>query len=155
MKFWLGVAMSVSTVFASDASPARIQDAASRAIALLQNSQKIWYTKQSCFSCHQQVLPALAFKAARDHGIPVDEQAAHAEAAKAFGFYSNLERAVEYTHIIDPAMSDGYGLLGAHAAGVRPNLATAVYARYIAEHQEADGHWETADERFAPVLQSF
>src|SRR6202043_3161359 len=68
-------------------------------------------------------------------------------AAAAFGLYSNLERAVEYTHIIDPALSDGYGLIAANAAGVRPSLTTAVYARLIAARQEADGHWETVDER--------
>jgi ankyrin repeat protein len=44
-------------------------------------------------------------------------------------------------------MSDGYGLLAARAACVRPSLVTAVYARNIAERQEADGHWEAADER--------
>ena len=67
------------------------------------SSQKNWSSKQSCYSCHQQVLPALAFRAAREHGIPVDEAAAHADAASAFGFYANLDRAVQYTHMIDPA----------------------------------------------------
>jgi hypothetical protein len=98
-------------------------------------------------------LPALAFRSAREHGIPVDEQAAHAAAG--FGFYSNLERAVEYTHIIDPSLSDGWGLIAANAVGVRPSLVTAVYARLIAARQEADGHWETIDARppqsYSPV----
>ena len=114
-----------------------------KAVAIIQKSQINWYTKESCFSCHQQVFPALAFRYAREHGIPVDEQAAHADAAAAFGFYSNFERAVEYTHIIDPALDDGYGLLAANAAGVRPSLVTAVYARLLAARQEADGRWES------------
>ena len=147
MKLWLGILCSVSAVWATDASPARIRNAAAGAVAVIQKSQKTWHSKQSCFSCHQQVLPALAFRAAREHGIPVDEQAAHADAVHAFGFYANLDRAVQYTHIIDPAMSDSYGLMAADAAGVRPSLVTAVYARSIAARQEADGHWETIDER--------
>ena len=81
------------------------------------------------------------------HGIPVDEKAAHADAAAAFGFYSNLDRAVQYTHIIDPALDDGWGLLAASAAGLQPSLVTAVYARLLADRQEADGHWETGDVR--------
>jgi ankyrin repeat protein len=93
------------------------------------------------------VFPAFAFQYAREHGIPVDESAAHADAVAAFGFYSNFERAVEYTHIIDPAMDDSYGMLAAHAAGMRPSLVTAVYARLLAAHQEPDGRWETEDER--------
>jgi len=147
MKLWLGIVCSISAVWASDIATARIQDAATRAVAVIQNSQKNWYAKQSCFSCHQQVLPAFAFQAAREHGIPVDEQAAHTDAARAFGYFANLGRAVEYTYVIDPALNDGYGLLAAHAAGLRPSLVTAVYARLIAARQESDGHWETSDLR--------
>jgi hypothetical protein len=147
MKLCLGILCSILTLQAEDASTARIRDAASKAVAMIQDGQKNCQSKRSCFSCHQQVLPALAFRAAREHGIPVDEAAAHADAAYAFAFYSNLDRAVQYTHIIDPAMDDSYGLLAAGAAGLRPSLVTAVYARLIAARQEADGHWETIDER--------
>ena len=144
---WIGILCSVSVVWAGDASTTRIQTAATKAVALIQKSQKNWYTKQSCLSCHQQVFPALTFRSAREHGVPVDEQAAHTDAAAAFGFYSNFERAVEYTHIIDPALDDGYALLAANAAGVRPSLVTAVYARLLAARQEADGRWESIDVR--------
>jgi ankyrin repeat protein len=146
MKLYLGILCSISAVWAGDVSTATIRDAAAKAVTLIQKSQKNWYVKQSCDSCHQQILPALAFQAAREHGIPVDEQAAHADAASAFGYYANLDRAVQYTYIIDPG-TDGYSLMGAEAAGLRPNLVTAVYARLIATHQEADGHWETTDAR--------
>ncbi len=147
MKFCLGILCSISAAWASGATTAQIREAATRAVAVIQKSQTNWHSKQSCFSCHQQVLPALAFREARQHGIPLDEQAAHADAVRAFGFYSNLDRAVQYTHIIDPAMDDTYGLMAADAAGLRPSLVTAVYARLIAARQEADGHWETFDER--------
>ena len=147
MKLWIGLVCSVSAVWAADSSPARIQQSATKAVAIIQKSQKDWYTKESCVSCHQQVLPALAFRYAREHGVAVDEPAAHADAAAAFSYFSNFARAVEYTNLIDPGMSDGYAMLGADAAGVRPNIVTAVYARLIAARQEADGHWETYDER--------
>lgn len=147
IKVWVGVSCCVVCAWAADTTPARIRQAATKAVAVIQKSQKTWYAKQSCVSCHQQVFPALAFRAAREHGIPVDERAAHADAAAAFGFYSNLARAVEYTHLIDPALGDGYPLIGADAVGVRPSLVTAVYSRLIAARQEPDGHWETSDQR--------
>ncbi len=148
MKLCLGILCSISALWAAgDPSAPRIREAATKAVALIQSSQKNWFSKQSCFSCHQQVLPALAFRAAREHGIAVDEKAARADAAAAFGFYSNLDRAVQYTHIIDPALDDGWGLMAASAAGMRPNLASAVYARILAARQEPDGHWETGDVR--------
>src|SRR5947208_3267728 len=131
MRFCLAVLCSICAVHAQEAPTALVRDAATKAVAVIQSSQKNWHKKQSCFSCHQQVLPAMAFREAREHGIPVDETAAHADAANAFGFYSNLDRAVQYTHLIDPAMSDSYGLMGADAAGLQPNLVTAVYARQI------------------------
>jgi ankyrin repeat protein len=147
LKLYLGILCSLSTVWAGDPSTATIRDAAAKTVALIQKSQNSWYSKQSCFSCHQQLMPALAFRAAREHGIPVDEAAAHADAARAFAFNADFDRAVQYTHIIDPAMDDAFGLVAAHAAGLRPSLVTAVYARSIAARQEPDGHWEAADER--------
>ncbi len=147
MKFWLCTACVISAVWAGEPSAARIQEAATKAVSIIQASQQGWYSKRDCASCHQQVLPALAFRAAREHGIPVDEKAARADAAAAFGYFSNLERAVEYTHVIDPALDDGYIMMAANAAGVRPNLVTAVYARLLAARQEADGHWDTIDMR--------
>lgn len=147
MRLCLGILCTFSAVWGGDASAARIRDAAAKAVALIQGSQKSWYSHQSCASCHQQVLPTLAFRAAREHGVRVDEPAARADAVGAFGFYADLDRAVHYTYIIDPGLSDGYALLAADAAGVRPSLVTAVYARLIATRQEADGHWETIDER--------
>ncbi len=147
MKFCFAVLCSISTIWAGDTSATRMQEAATKGVSLIQKSQKIWYTKQRCVSCHQQVFPALAFRLAREHGIAVDEQAAHADAVAAFGYFSKFERAVEYTHIIDPALDDGYSLIAANATGMRPSLVTAVYARLIAARQEADGHWETFDER--------
>ncbi|MBV8866804.1 MAG: ankyrin repeat domain-containing protein [Acidobacteriaceae bacterium] len=146
-KTLLGVLCSIATAWAGDVTPASIHEAATKAVAALQNSQKAWYTKETCASCHQQVFPAMAFRAAREHGIPIDEPAALADAQAAFRFYSNLDRAVEYTYVIDPALGDVYLLLGAEAAGVRPSIVTAVYARLLAARQEADGHWETFDER--------
>ena len=134
-------------IFGAGTASDRIRASASKALAVIQHSQANWYSKQSCFSCHHQVLPAMAFLAAREHGIPYDESAARAEAVKAFAFYANLPRAVEYTHVIDASMNDGSGLLAASAVGVRPNLSTAVYARIIASRQEGDGHWGTIDQR--------
>jgi ankyrin repeat protein len=141
------VLCAISTLRAADTSTARIRESATKAIAVIQKSQKSWYTKQTCFSCHQQVLPSLAFRVAREHGIPIDEAVAHADAVAAFRYLSNFDRAVEYTHIIDPAISDSYAMLAANAAGVHPSIVTAVYARLLAARQESDGHWETMDER--------
>jgi N-acyl-D-amino-acid deacylase len=132
---------------APDPSPARAKAAATRAVVRLQASQKQWFSQQSCASCHHQFLPALAYRAAREHGIPVDEKIARADAAQAFSSFADLDRALQHAHVVDPGTGDAYGLLGADAAGVRPSLVTAVYARLLAQRQKPDGHWITFDER--------
>jgi hypothetical protein len=113
MSKWLIGLFSVSIVYAAGIAPDRVRETAAKAVGSIQRSQKNWYAKQTCYSCHHQVLPAMAFTAAREHGVPVDEAAAHADAAAGFGFLANFARAVEYTHMIDPTLGDGNGLLGA------------------------------------------
>ena len=126
MRILLGVMCAGMVLSAAEATSDHIRDSATRAIALLQSSQKDWYVKQSCESCHHQILPALAFRVAREHGIAVNEEIARDNAVHAFGPFANLDRAAQYTHIIDPSLDDGYRLLGMDAAGVRPNLSAAV-----------------------------
>jgi ankyrin repeat protein len=147
MKLLLPLVCSLALLHAGDFSQSQIRESAAKALAVIQHSQQDWYRKQSCDSCHQQYIPALAFHAARQHGIPFNASAAHADAAAAFAYFSNLPRAVEYYEIIDPAIDDTYALIAANAAGLQPSLVTAVYARFIATRQFPDGHWETYDER--------
>src|ERR1700682_6007169 len=99
MRYILAFFSLAPFIWAADASPDRVRDAASKAIALIQASQKSWYDKWDCSSCHHQSMPALAFRVAREHGVPVNGDLAHADAARAFGSLANLDRAVQYTHI--------------------------------------------------------
>ena len=140
--------------FAQDASGDRIRQAAARAIALVQSSQANFASKIACASCHHQFQPALAFRAAREHGIAVNEEMARAVAVKAFS-YADLDRAIQYTHVIEPAMDDAYRLVAADAAGVPRNLSTAVYARLIASRQNPAGDWTSFHQRPPSSYSSF
>src|SRR5688572_26360883 len=126
----------------------RVRNAAARGVAAVQKAQATWYTanKQVCASCHHQYQPALAVRMARERGIPVDEAIARADGEKAFTF-ADLDRAVQYQYVIEPAMDDAYRLVAAHAAGVAPNLGTAVYARLLISRQNAAGDWDGFHQR--------
>jgi len=135
---------------AQKTSPDQIRSAATRAVVAVQHGTTGFYKYMDCFSCHDAGLPMLAFRTARQRGVPVDEAAASQVAAKGLVSTTNiasLDRAVQDPMIIDPVPSDGWALVAAHAAGVAPNLVTAVYARRIATWQRPDGHWPTADVR--------
>ena len=122
-----------------------VREHAQHSVNLLQKVAAQW--KSPCFSCHHQTMPAMALEAARTHGLIVDEAAAQAVAQKTFRYLGDLDAAVRVDALIDPAVSEGYGLLGAHASRVEPNLSTATYARHILRAQRADGHWAIFDAR--------
>lgn len=146
----LALCLFVPALHAQTASPDQIRSAATRAVSTVEQGSAGFYKFMNCFSCHSQGLPTLAFRVARERGVPVDETVARQVAAKgllASPDFSSIDRAVQDPTIIDPAPSDGWALIAAHAAGAQPNLVTAVYARRIAKWQRADGHWPTFDER--------
>jgi ankyrin repeat protein len=147
-KLILALLLVPTTAAAQEPDPVRLRDAATRAVVAIQKAQAPWFTanKQVCSSCHHQYQPALAFKAAREHGITVNEDVARADAVKALTF-ADLDRAVQYTYVIEPAMDDAYRLVAAHAAGVPPNLGAAVYARLLISRQNKDGDWDGFHQR--------
>jgi ankyrin repeat protein len=131
-----------------EAHPEQLRAAAGRALAAIQKAQAPWYTthKQVCASCHHQYQPALAYRVAREHRVPFDEAIAKADALRAFTF-ADIDRAVQYTHVIEPAMDDAYRMVAAHAAGVKPNLGAAIYARLLISRQNRDGDWDGFHQR--------
>jgi ankyrin repeat protein len=146
MRVWMGLLFSASIVWGADASPERILNAATRSIALLQSSQKDWYSKINCHSCHHQFQPALAFRVARAHGVPVDEAIARGDAVKAFQ-YNDLDAAVQFRNVEETTMDLSYALVAAEATGLQPNLALQVYARIIAARQDPAGNWDDLHQR--------
>jgi ankyrin repeat protein len=146
MKTWAGLVLLASIAQASAATPVQIRNAAVRAVELIQSSQKNWYSKINCHSCHHQFQPAMAFKVARAHGVPVDDAIAHADALKAYPF-TDLDAAVQYRDVQETVMDLGYSLVAANATGMEPNLVSQVYARLVAGRQEPAGYWDDLHQR--------
>ena len=135
---------------AQGASTEQIRSAATRAMGIVDTGTTGFYKLMVCFSCHDHALPVMMWQTAREHGIPVDETLASRVAAKGLlktPDFSSLDVAVQGSMLIDPGPSDGGALVAAHAAGVKPNLVLAAYARRIGSWQRADGHWPTSDAR--------
>lgn len=123
-----------------------IRDAASKAVVAIQASQAQFLQKTPCTSCHHQFQPAIAFATARAHGIPVDESMAAQNAARSFR-YDDIDAAAQFANVVEPALQEGYGLIAAHAAGVRPTLATALLARILMARQREAGDWSGLNQR--------
>ena len=139
-------------------SSGEIRAAAARSIPAIQRGVSGFYKIQDCFSCHHHGMAMLTLRMARERGVSLDEASARDAAAKGLSKmpdFTSLDRAVQDNTIIDPVVSDGWGLLAADAAGVSKTLITAVYARRIANWQRADGHFPTGDARPPQSYSSF
>jgi ankyrin repeat protein len=120
-----------------------IRAAATRGFAAIQAAQRVSRKTQSCAgTCHLQGYGSQAYRAAREHGLTLDEEVARADATRWFGLLaSNLAGAVERTGLGEEAMTTAFALVSAHAVGLRPSLTTAVLARALALRQNPAGDW--------------
>ncbi len=144
---------TIATLVAGPASQANpISDtesrtAATKAIALVQKSTTTWESKRSCASCHHQHLPLMLLRTARQRGVELDTAAARQTASRLAAPAANLDFAVQAVMQIDPTLDSGSWLNSLDEIGVKPTLATQVFARLILNRQLSDGHWTTLDVR--------
>ena len=131
---------------AGPAGEIELRAACAKAIKVIQHSQVVWYQRETCTSCHHQLLPEIPFKLARERGVPLDEKVARATTTNAFAFLTDLDATVQGYDFIDIAF-DGWALTAAHHAGIRRSLTTDVEAQLIASRQLPDGSWPTIDDR--------
>lgn len=139
----LATISAIPLIAAPDAGA--IRQAAQRSIALIEKVNAQW--KTPCLSCHHQILGAMALESARRHGLRVDENIAQQSSTRDYQMMHDIDGAVRIDQLIDPAIFEGSVLMGAHAAGVKPNLGTAAYARHVARNQLPNGQWLLFDNR--------
>src|SRR6185503_13062673 len=88
---------------------AEMRAASSKAIKLIQHAQGLWYKRQTCTSCHHQLLPEMTLKLARERGVPFDENVARDTTRAAFAYLKDLDSAVQGYDYID-VYFDGWAL---------------------------------------------
>jgi ankyrin repeat protein len=123
--------------------------AITRALPLLQTSAAEFVTQRSCFSCHHNGLSILTLRLARERGFTIDSKALTLVEEKTFRVLRGpqaLDEAVQAVNLSDPTPNDSLLLMAAHAAGLPPDLSTAVHAARMTRWQR-DGHWITSDFR--------
>src|SRR5262245_59358799 len=78
-----------------------LREASAKAIKLIQHSQVVWYKKQTCTSCHHQLLTEITINLARERGVRLDEAVARDTTAAAFAYLKDLDSAVQGYDYID------------------------------------------------------
>ena len=113
-----------------------------RSLPALQRADAAFLSKAGCVSCHNNSLTAMAMAAARKSKLPVDEQIAQAQLRQIAAFLdSNRERALQGLGVPGATDTAGYTLLGLVAENYPADATTDVWARYLKNSQENDGHW--------------
>jgi hypothetical protein len=122
-------------------NPGSVQDAAQRAIALLQKTSTQFTRVSGCVSCHNQFLPQMTVAAARAHGVAVDEKSARLTTESSMAVVKPLvdEAARSSDRIPDPSISVSYALLGLAADSYPADANTAAMAGLVAHWQMEDG----------------
>ena len=139
---------ALARMLSAQAEP-EVRAAAARALVPLQRSAASFVAQRGCVSCHHNILATLAFHLARERGLQVDSQVLDAVEEKTFHDLRKseaLDEAIQAATLNDPTPDESFLLMAAQAAGIEPDLTTAVYATRLASWQR-DGHWVTSDFR--------
>ncbi len=148
MRNFLVAAVLVTSAAAADTpSQARVRAAAAKSVALLQKVGAQWYESQSCVSCHHQTLPMMAYRIARQRGVPFDESLVRRELLQGFRYLADLDLAIQNWDAIDPALFESLAVTAAYDSGLPPSAVTGVVVKRIASLQRSTGEWQTSDLR--------
>jgi|688.fasta_scaffold310693_1 hypothetical protein len=119
-----------------------------KSLTLLRAAAKGHIEKKSCFGCHNQAFPMLAFSKAnkRSFEIPKEEIKEQADFTLEF-LKKNQEKYNEGKGTGGEADTAGYTLLTLELAGVKPNETTDAVVKYFLKHQAANGYWKVTSSR--------
>jgi hypothetical protein len=143
------VALPVPNLLPPPAPGARdVRKAVERALPALKKGASGHAEQQTCFACHNQALPMLAFARAKERGFEVPAELFKAQAEHIAGFLdTNRERFKEGRGTGGGADSAGYALFTLELVGHKPDDNTSAAAEYLLKTQGDRDHWRTTSNR--------
>jgi hypothetical protein len=129
-------------------TPATVRAATDRALPLLVKAAAGHVEKQTCFACHNQALPMLAFHAARRHGCAVKDEDLKEQVEFVADFLgrnkAKFKKGEGTGGQVDTA---GYALFTLEMGGYKPDEVTAAVAEYLLKYQADKDHWRVTSNR--------
>jgi hypothetical protein len=141
-------ALWVLAALAPPPTPAAVRAAAERALPLLLKAADGHIRKQTCFACHNQALPMLAFHAARGHGfaVPDDDLTEQTDFIADF-LKRNKDKFLKGQGTGGQVDTAGYALFTLELGGYAPDDTTAAVAGYLLQYQADRDHWRVTSNR--------
>lgn len=104
--------------------------------------------QKTCFACHNQATPMLAFAAAKANGFDVPAELFQSQSEHVIGFLeSNRERFKDGRGTGGGAATASYALFTLELAGHKPDDTTAAVVGYLLRNQADRDHWRTTSNR--------
>lgn len=148
LAFFLLAGGTVPAAEAAAITPARVKAAVDRALPLLVKGTEGHVAKRTCFACHNQAIPMLAFSTARTHGFAVRD----ADLKKQLDFIGAFlggNRANYHQGKGQGGQTDtaGYALFALELGGWKPDATTAAVVEYLLLRDKTRDHWRTTSNR--------
>lgn len=119
-----------------------------KSLDLLRIAAKGHIEKKSCFACHNQAFPMLAFSTAIKKNYPIPSSEIKAQTDFILNFLQkNEERYLQGKGTGGDADTAGYAMLTLELAGIKPNKTTDAVVVYFLKHQAANGYWKVTSNR--------
>ncbi len=113
-----------------------------RSIALLLPAAPAAFEKRACITCHQQSMTAQVAAAAREKGIPIDEDLARKNFKQILAVYRPLvEDVMQGVQPGGGELTVGYIAMALAAEKHPPDKVTAALTHFVAARQMPDGSW--------------
>jgi hypothetical protein len=104
--------------------------------------------QRTCFGCHNQAAPMLAFATAKDRGFDVPPDLFKAQTAHIASFLdTNRERYQDGRGTGGQVDTAGYAMFTLELAGHKPDENTAAVVAYLLKTQPDRDHWRTSSNR--------
>lgn len=147
-KAAIAVFVCASCVGAAEPDVKEVRKAVERALPLLLKGAQGHTKKRTCFACHNQALPLLAFKTAGAHGFPVRTDDVHQQTKFIASFLDkNADNFRKGKGTGGQADSAGYALLALAAGGWKPDATTEAVVEYLLQRDAELGRWKTVSKR--------
>jgi hypothetical protein len=142
---------SIAVVRADDpaaTSPEKVRAAVGKALPLLLKGAEGHVAQRTCFACHNQAIPILAFTTARERGFSVRDEDMKKQSEFIAAFLDrnreNYLRGKGQGGKVDTA---GYALFALELGGWKPDATTEAVVEYMLLHNDDLDHWRSSGQR--------
>lgn len=129
-------------------TPAAVKQVISESLPLLTKGATVHAEKRTCFACHNQAIPMLAFAAAEQRGFELPRNLVKSQAEHVHEFlHANRDSFRKGRGTGGQVDTAGYALLTLELAGHKPDDTTEAVVEFLLRTQSTRDHWRSAGSR--------